>query len=149
MKQGPERDLVERYLDRLKRAGAGVGLDWQGLRETVESRFDSVAARRRDEAGRLLDGTPDGAVRIVFDERGKTISSEDFAGLVGRYRDDGRDLVCFIGGPDGHDPAFTDAADHVLSFGKMTFPHQLARLILAEQLYRAATILAGHPYHRS
>nr|WP_255679431.1 23S rRNA (pseudouridine(1915)-N(3))-methyltransferase RlmH [Jiella flava] len=150
MKQGPDRALVDRYLDRLSKVGGAVGLDFRGLKETVESRLDTVPARRRDEAARLTTGLSEDCVRVVFDERGKSLSSEDFAALLGDWRDAGRREVCFfLGGPDGHDPDLADGAERLIAFGKMTFPHQIARLMLAEQLYRAATILAGHPYHRA
>uniref|UniRef100_UPI00035D10FC 23S rRNA (pseudouridine(1915)-N(3))-methyltransferase RlmH n=2 Tax=Brucella/Ochrobactrum group TaxID=2826938 RepID=UPI00035D10FC len=91
-----------------------------------------------------------GAALILLDERGKTLGSEAFAAIVGRMRDDGkRQLIVAIGGPDGHDPALRSRADLVLALGELTWPHQIARILIAEQLYRAATILAGHPYHRS
>ncbi|MAU98800.1 MAG: 23S rRNA (pseudouridine(1915)-N(3))-methyltransferase RlmH [Fulvimarina sp.] len=150
MKQGPDKALVERYLGRLTSVGGQVGLDYRGLKEAVESRLQTVAERRREEAGKLVAGLEEGCVRIVFDERGKSLSSADFAALLGGLRDDGRRELCFfLGGPDGHDPDLAASADRLLSFGKMTFPHQIARLMLAEQLYRAATILSGHPYHRA
>ena len=149
MKQGPDRALVERYLDRLAKTGGQVGLDFRGVKEAVESRLQSVAERRKDEAEKLVSGLDESCVRIVFDERGQSMSSEDFAALIGELRDGGRREVCFfLGGPDGHDPDLAGSALKLVSFGKMTFPHQIARLMLAEQLYRASTILAGHPYHR-
>lgn len=87
--------------------------------------------------------------RVALDERGRDMSSTDFAALLGRWRDDGVGSVAFlIGGADGHGAAVREAADRTLSFGRMTWPHALARLMLVEQLYRASTILAGHPYHR-
>lgn len=150
MKRGPEEDLVDRYLDRLAKAGGQIGLDYRGLREIVESRASTVAERRREESAKLVEGIdPDGA-RIVFDERGDTLSSEEFATFLAQLRDGGRREVCFVlGGPDGHEPAFARSAEKCLSFGRMTFPHQIARIMLAEQLYRAVTILSGHPYHRA
>ena len=150
MKQGPDRALVERYLDRLSKVGGQVGLDFRGLKETVESRLQSVGERRKEEAAKLVAGLDDDCLRIVFDERGTSMSSEDFAAMLGNFRDAGRREVCFfLGGPDGHDPELAASAEKLLSFGKMTFPHQIARLMLAEQLYRATTILSGHPYHRA
>ncbi|MCB8836658.1 23S rRNA (pseudouridine(1915)-N(3))-methyltransferase RlmH [Aurantimonas sp. VKM B-3413] len=150
MKAGPERELSERYFDRLKKAGPAVAFEFQSLAEYPESRLGSVTERRRDEAERLGAAIPEGAVRVVLDETGKTLTSEDFAEALAKFRDTGRrDLVFLIGGPDGHDPSLTSSADLVLSLGRMTFPHQIARILLAEQIYRSATILAGHPYHRS
>jgi 23S rRNA (pseudouridine1915-N3)-methyltransferase len=91
-----------------------------------------------------------GTALILLDERGKSFSSEDFAGRLGLLRDGGRKaLVIAIGGADGHDQSLRDQAELVMSFGLLTWPHQLVRVMLGEQLYRAATILSGHPYHRS
>ena len=87
---------------------------------------------------------------INLDERGKSLSSEDFANRIAALRDGGRrSAVIAIGGPDGHDAGLRVAAELVLSFGAQTWPHQMVRIMLAEQLYRATTILAGHPYHRA
>ena len=92
----------------------------------------------------------EGSVLILLDERGKALDSEAFANLLGGYRDQGkRDLMIAIGGADGLDPALHDRADAVLCLGRMTWPHQLVRVLIAEQLYRAVTILSGHPYHRA
>jgi 23S rRNA (pseudouridine1915-N3)-methyltransferase len=149
MKAGPERELADRYLDRLGKAGGAVGLDYAGLHEEPESRAQGVAERKRDEAARLSAALPDKAVLVLLDERGKTLSSEDFAGRLGTFRDEGvRDLAIVIGGPDGLDPDLRSRAKLVLAFGAMTWPHQIVRILLAEQLYRAVTILSGHPYHR-
>jgi 23S rRNA (pseudouridine1915-N3)-methyltransferase len=98
----------------------------------------------------LADAVPKGATIIVLDQRGKTLSSEDFATRLGRWQDEGvGDLAFIIGGADGLDPAWRQRAALVLSLGAMTWPHVLARVMLAEQLYRAQSILAGHPYHRA
>jgi 23S rRNA (pseudouridine1915-N3)-methyltransferase len=91
-----------------------------------------------------------GTALILLDERGKSFSSEDFAGRLALLRDGGRKaLVIAIGGADGHDQSLRDQAELVMSFGLLTWPHQLVRVMLGEQLYRVATILSGHPYHRS
>ena len=96
-----------------------------------------------------MKSLPDGAVLVLLDERGLAQTSEDFARSLGDWRDAGRrDMVVAIGGADGHGEALRSRADRILSFGKMTWPHQLVRIMASEQLYRAATILAGHPYHR-
>lgn len=150
MKSGPERDLANRYLERLARSGAALGLDYAGLVEHAESRAEAAAERKRDEAARILAGLPEKTVLLALDETGKTLSSEDFASELARLRDEGvRDLGLVLGGPDGLDPEFRNRARLVLSLGRMTWPHQIARILLAEQLYRATTILAGHPYHRA
>lgn len=150
MKAGPERVLADRYLDRLKKIGAPLGLDYQGLSEYPESRLGTAPERKREEAERLRSSLAAGSVHLILDERGKTLSSEELAAAIAAFRDDGRrDLALLIGGPDGHDETLRSGANLVLSLGRMTYPHQIARILVAEQLYRAATILAGHPYHRA
>ncbi len=150
LKSGPERDLTARYVDRFKKTGAALGLDFNRTVEIPESRASNAATRKREEADALKKQLPQDAVLVLLDERGKTPDSEAFAAMLGRWRDDGRrDLAIAIGGADGHDPSLRESADAVIGFGKLTWPHQLVRIMLAEQLYRAATILAGHPYHRA
>ncbi|MCO5155235.1 MAG: 23S rRNA (pseudouridine(1915)-N(3))-methyltransferase RlmH [Aquamicrobium sp.] len=149
MKAGPERELADRYFGRLAKAGPAIGLDFAGVAEIAESRARDVNERRREEAAALAAHRTDAAL-FLLDERGKNPSSEDFAARIAALRDEGRKhLVLAIGGPDGHDAASRQAADYVLSFGAQTWPHQLVRVMLAEQLYRAVTILSGHPYHRA
>lgn len=149
LKAGPERELAGRYLDRAAKAGPRVGLSGFQVREVVEGRGASAAGRRAEEAAALAAVLPPGAARVVLDERGTAWGSRAFADFLARERDGGRPATAVvIGGPDGHDPAQRDGADLVLSFGAMTWPHQLVRVMLAEQLYRAVTLLSGHPYHR-
>ncbi|TCD13803.1 23S rRNA (pseudouridine(1915)-N(3))-methyltransferase RlmH [Oricola cellulosilytica] len=150
MKSGPETELVSRYSGRLTKAGRSLGLEFGGQIEIAESRAQTSALRRREESARCAElGSDPSTILILLDERGKSFSSSDFAGKIAGYRDDGiAHLVFALGGPDGHDPSLRDRADLVLSFGEQTWPHQLARIMLAEQLYRATTILSGHPYHR-
>ena len=148
MKQGPERELVARYLDRAVLSGKPLGLTGFEVSELAESRASSSPARKADEAKALRAALPEGIV-VALDERGRTQGSESFASQIARWRDDGRPAVSFvIGGADGLDPDFVKAADLTLSFSPLTWPHQLVRIMLAEQLYRATTILSGHPYHR-
>jgi len=150
MKSGPERELADRYFDRFAKLGAGLGLDFAGIDELPESRNASPDLRKRDEAERLATRIPAGAAVIILDERGKNLSSDDFSARLAALRDGGaRDAALVIGGPDGHDATIRERATLVLSFGAQTWPHQMVRFMLAEQLYRAATILAGHPYHRA
>jgi len=149
MKAGPERDLAARYLDRFSKAGPAVGLEWAGVSEIAESRAQTAALRKQEE-GRALVAAAQGAALILLDETGKSIGSEVFAARLGDLRDAGtRHALFAIGGADGHDPDIRKGAALVLSFGAMTWPHQIVRVMLAEQLYRAATILSGHPYHRA
>ena len=105
--------------------------------------------RKRQEALLLLDTVPDGAVVVALDERGKAFTSQAFAKKLQTFQDDGRSSIVFmIGGAYGHGEAVTDRADMLLSLGSMTWPHKLAKAMLAEQLYRATTIIEGHPYHK-
>ncbi|NBD31020.1 MAG: 23S rRNA (pseudouridine(1915)-N(3))-methyltransferase RlmH [Alphaproteobacteria bacterium] len=145
LRNGPEKALVDDYLDRFDRTGRGLGLGPVTVREVEDKKGGGMAA----EAA-LLDKTiPDGAVVCCLDERGKPMASPDFAHQLGEWRDQGRGDVAFvIGGADGIDPALCVQADLALSLGKMVWPHMLARVMLSEQLYRAASILAGSPYHR-
>ena len=115
-----------------------------------ESRAQCAAERKREEGDRLRQHLASGAALILLDERGKNISSEDFATRIAALRDGGRRAMTIaIGGPDGHDPSLRETAELVLSFGAQTWPHQMVRVMLGEQLYRVATILSGHPYHRA
>ena len=149
MKQGPERELVARYLDRAAASGKALGLTGFSVTELTESRAGSAASRKAEEARALREHLP-GSVRLVtLDEHGAALGSEDLARRLGRWRDDGiQNLSFVIGGPDGLAPDFVKQADLSLSFSPLTWPHQLVRIMLAEQLYRTTTILSGHPYHR-
>lgn len=150
MKAGPERELAARYFDRLSRGAASLGLDWAGVTEIGESRARSAEERRREESDRLRAIAANGAALFILDETGRQATSAEFAALIARTRDGGAREACFaIGGPDGHDPGLRGTARGAISFGAQTWPHQLVRVMLAEQLYRATTILSGHPYHRA
>jgi 23S rRNA (pseudouridine1915-N3)-methyltransferase len=150
LKSGPEKDLAARYFDLFAKAGPAVGLEFSRIAEVAESRASNAETRKREEAAMLSKALAEGSVLVLLDERGKALDSETFANLLGGYRDQGkRELMIAIGGADGLDPALYDRADAVLCLGKMTWPHQLVRVLIAEQLYRAVTILSGHPYHRA
>ena len=148
LKQGPERELCARYVERAKLSGKPLGLTGFDISEHLESRASSPDSRKAEEGRAFRSTLPEGII-VVLDEHGKTLSSERFARQIERWRDEGKPAVSFvIGGADGHDPAMIAAADLSLSFSPLTWPHQLVRIMLAEQLYRAVTILTGHPYHR-
>jgi len=149
MKQGPERELVARYLDRAVASGRPLALTGFDIAEFPESRAVTPAGRKAEEAKALEASLIEGAVAICLDEHGKSIASEALARQLARWRDDGRAAVAFIiGGADGLDQTLLAKANLVLSFSPLTWPHQLVRIMLAEQLYRTTTILSGHPYHR-
>lgn len=149
LKDGAERELLERYRDRFGDLGKRLGLNPVAWHEPGESRAATATKRCAEEGAALLKLARDADTIIVLDERGKALTSQAFAQLLGKIRDDGAGtLAILVGGPDGQAPAVRDAAHIKLSLGAITLPHGLARIVLAEQLYRAATILAGHPYHR-
>jgi 23S rRNA (pseudouridine1915-N3)-methyltransferase len=148
LKAGPERDLVERYAARMAAVGKPLGLTF-ALREVGESRARQAAARMDQEGEALLDCVGKGLL-VAFDEHGGSMDSGRFAERIAAWRDAGNaELHCVIGGPDGLSKRILDQAALKLSFGAMTLPHQLARILVVEQLYRAMTILSGHPYHRA
>lgn len=150
MKTGPERELADRYFERFAKSGPAIGLEFSGVAEIAEGRAQNPNERRREEGQKLQAQLQPGTVLFLLDERGKNLSSDDFANRIGQLRDGGRKaLVIAIGGADGHDQSIRDQAELMVSFGAATWPHQLVRVMLGEQLYRAATILSGHPYHRS
>ena len=142
---GPEAALISDYLKRFDQTGRAMGLGLASVVEVEDKRKRGSAA----EGALLRAAAPDGACLIALDERGKTMTSPKFATMIGDLRDQGRrDCAFLIGGADGHDAEMREASDRLLSFGPMVWPHMLARVMLAEQLYRAASILSGAPYHR-
>lgn len=149
MKSGAERDLADRYLDRLEKAGRGIGLRNVEVVEIRDSRAQEVERRRLEEAIALANVLTDGGATVVLDEHGDNLDSAAIAGEIRAWRDSGREAATFvIGGADGLGAEIRRRADVTLSFGAATWPHQLVRVMLLEQLYRAVTILSGHPYHR-
>lgn len=149
MKSGPDRDLADRYLARAAKAGRTLGFKSIDIVEVGESRAARADDRMAEEGVALARAIEPGAVRVVLDAGGLSLSSDEFSARLGRWRDAGRQAACFmIGGADGLAPPLKTGADLVLSFGAATWPHQLVRIMLLEQLYRAVTILSGHPYHR-
>lgn len=149
MKKGPERELAERYRERASKAGRAVGIQDVEVIEVAESRAREVNRRMIEESIALTQLIPDDAVTVVLDQRGESLDSARFTSTLQRWRDNGRPAAVFvIGGADGLAPSLNEKADLRLAFGAATWPHQLVRIMLLEQLYRAVTILAGHPYHR-
>lgn len=149
MKKGPEQELVGRYFDRFSKLAPSLGLSFINVHEIVESRLQTASQRMEEEGEKLIATLSDDSRLIVLDERGKSMSSLNFAKILQDWRDTGgKHMTIALGGPDGHSEAVRKRADLLLSFGQMTWPHQIARILLSEQLYRAATILSGHPYHR-
>lgn len=143
-----ERELVDRYVSRAGQTGRSIGLSPFDVVEVAESRAGSVDARKREEAQAIRAKLPPDVALTLFDERGRAVTSRDFATAVRTARDGGRAAMAFvIGGPDGLDATLRSGAS-VVSFGAMTLPHRLVRIVAAEQIYRATTILSGHPYHR-
>jgi 23S rRNA (pseudouridine1915-N3)-methyltransferase len=146
LRGGPEGALISDYITRFDRTGRALGLGPLSVAEVEDRKGGGMSA----EAVLLRKVIPKGAVICCLDERGKVESSPDFAARLGSWRDAGRSDVAFvIGGADGIDPDLRSESDHLLSFGAMVWPHMLVRVMLSEQLYRAASILAGSPYHRA
>jgi 23S rRNA (pseudouridine1915-N3)-methyltransferase len=146
LRTGPERLLVDDYLDRFTKTGRVLGLGPAEVIEVEDRKGGGMSA----EATLLEKTVPKGALVCTLDERGRVLSSPDFAALLAQWRDAGRqDATFIIGGADGIDPGLRSRADASISFGAMVWPHMLVRVMLAEQLYRAASILAGAPYHRT
>jgi 23S rRNA (pseudouridine1915-N3)-methyltransferase len=149
LKAGPERQLVSRYSERIGPAGRSVGLGPLDLREVDEGRARRPDDRKIDEALRIAALLPEGGTLWALDEKGANLTSEDFARDIAKLREGGTSaLGCIIGGPDGLDESLRQRANRLIAFGAMTLPHQLVRILLLEQIYRATTILSGHPYHR-
>jgi 23S rRNA (pseudouridine1915-N3)-methyltransferase len=140
-RSGPARELFDSYCRRCP---------WPIRLVEIAPRSAMPLERRlADEAGRLLGAIPRDAALTALDERGRLLSSRSFATRIGAWQQEGRsDLAFLIGGPDGLAGDLLERADLVLALGRMTWPHLLVRVLLAEQIYRATTILAGHPYHR-
>jgi 23S rRNA (pseudouridine1915-N3)-methyltransferase len=150
LKAGPERELFERYFKRLADLARTSGVSGVDLREIEEGRARRPEDRQAEESRLILAAAPKGARLALLDERGAALSSAQWASEIGKARDSSAPAYAVvIGGPDGLDASLRGRAQSVLSFGAMTWPHQLVRVMAAEQLYRALSILSGHPYHRA
>jgi 23S rRNA (pseudouridine1915-N3)-methyltransferase len=150
LKQGPERELAERYRERFDDIGRKLGFHGLEVHEIPESRARDAASRIAEEAAAISAAIPPKSVLVALDERGDNIDSGTFARHLGRWRDDQvANSIFAIGGADGLSPELRRMARLRMAFGSATWPHQMARVMLLEQVYRAATILAGHPYHRA
>src|SRR5690348_15172879 len=148
LKRGPERDLAERYRERAAKSGRVVGLRGLDVVEIAESRARDAQRRMIEEWIALATVIPKDAVVALLDPRGEILDSNSFTARLRGWNDGGHDVAFVIGGPDGLAPTLAEEASLRLAFGALTWPHQLVRIMLLEQIYRATTILAGHPYHR-
>ena len=150
LKQGPERELAERYRKRAADAGRRAGLNAVDIVEIKESRAGDTARRMLEESIAVANLIPERAITVILDARGESLSSEAFAGRLHEWRQQDNPAVVFIiGAADGLAPSLKEKASLAIAFGAATWPHQLIRIMLLEQLYRAVTILTGHPYHRA
>ena len=141
MGRGPEADLLGSYLKRLP---------WPvSLEEIDDRKAPGQGHQKAWEAERILEKLPAGGIVYALDERGKNLSSQELVDALGQARDLDTPISFIIGGADGLDPKVRQAATHLLAFGKATWPHKLVRAMMVEQIYRAVTILTGHPYHRA
>jgi 23S rRNA (pseudouridine1915-N3)-methyltransferase len=148
MKRGPERELAERYRERAAKSGRVIGLRGLDVIEIAESRARDTQRRMLEESIALANVIPDGAAIVLLDPNGENLDSARFTTRLRGWNDGGRDVAFLIGGPDGLAPSLAEKAALRLAFGAATWPHQLVRIMLLEQLYRAVSILSGHPYHR-
>ncbi len=150
LKAGSEQELTERYRKRAEQVGRRIGLRAVEVIEIRESRAQEIGKRMTEESIALASMIPDKAAVIILDQRGENLDSASLAAQLARWRDDGRPAAVFIiGGDDGLAPSLRDKANLRIALGAATWPHQLVRAMLLEQLYRATTILSGHPYHRA
>ena len=150
LKPGPEKTIAGDYLTRAEGLGRRCGISRIAVTEFPEAQASSPAARMAEEGRLAASALPAKVFSVVLDERGKALASEAFADLLRRHLDGGTaDMAFLIGGPDGHAPKIREDAGLLMSFGPMTWPHRLVRVMLFEQLYRALTIITGHPYHRA
>jgi 23S rRNA (pseudouridine1915-N3)-methyltransferase len=150
LKQGPERELAVRYRKRFDDIGRKLGFRGLEIHEIAESRARDAAARIAEEAAAIVSSIPENSVLVTLDERGENVDSRGLARHLGRFRDQSAACTVFvIGGADGLSPELRRREKLVIAFGTATWPHQMVRVMLLEQLYRAATILSGHPYHRA
>lgn len=149
LKDANERDLFARYQDRIGGVSGPLGFSKLETREFSESRAKTAQLRKHQEAQDLLSALANIETRVILDECGGSMSSRALATWLASQRDDGVGALAFvIGGPDGHDDSVRKTATKTLSLSSFTLPHGLARIVLVEQIYRAMTILSGHPYHR-
>ncbi len=149
LKDGPLRQLAADYADRIAKVGPQAGLKSLQIREFDEARASDSKQRKSREAEVILAAIPPASIIVALDETGKSLSSRDFSGKIAKWRDDGeQDLVFIVGGPDGLDYDLVKSARQTIAFGMSTWPHQLVKVMLLEQIYRAITLLLGHPYHR-
>ncbi|MGO3929031.1 23S rRNA (pseudouridine(1915)-N(3))-methyltransferase RlmH [Rhodopseudomonas pseudopalustris] len=150
LKQGPERELADRYYQRFDEIGRKLGFRGLELHEIAESRARDAATRMTEEAAAIGALVPERAALVAMDERGDSLDSVSFARKLAGWRDQSVPQTVFvIGGADGLSPELRRRAKLLVSFGAATWPHQMVRVMLLEQIYRAATILSGHPYHRA
>lgn len=150
LKDSPERELAERYRKRAADVGRRIGFRDVEILEIRESRAAEVAKRTIEESIALANVIPEKSAVVLLDQRGESLDSAKLATRLARWRDDGKPAAVFIiGGDDGLAQTLRDQAVLQLSFGAATWPHQLVRVMLLEQLYRCTTILSGHPYHRA
>jgi 23S rRNA (pseudouridine1915-N3)-methyltransferase len=148
LKRGPESELAERYRERAVKAGRGIGVRSLDIIEIAESRARDAQRRMLEESIALANIIPERAAVVLLDPSGQALDSAAFVKRLRGWNDGARDVAFVIGGPDGLAPTLSDEADVHLAFGALTWPHQLVRVMLLEQIYRAVTMMSGHPYHR-
>ena len=141
--------VAQGFAEYQKRLSHWLPLDLVEIEPGLRGKGRDAARAMADEGARVIAAVPKGALMVALDGRGRAWSSEELAQRLQHWRNGGRDLALLVGGPEGHAPDVLDAADERWSLGPLTLPHMLVRLVVAEQLYRAAALLANHPYHRA
>jgi 23S rRNA (pseudouridine1915-N3)-methyltransferase len=141
--------VAEGFAEYRKRLSHWLPLDLVEVEPGLRGKGRDAARAMSDEGARVLAAVPKGALIVALDGRGRAWSSEELAQRLQHWRNGGRDLALLVGGPEGHAAEVLDAAGERWSLGPLTLPHMLVRLVVAEQLYRAAALLANHPYHRA
>lgn len=149
LKNNPILEIQKDYESRILNLSKSVGIKSLEIKELPISKKSSIKERQKEEAKIISQHIKQNNLNLFLDGKGENINSVDISQIISKSSFDGKDLVFFIGGPDGFDEKIIKVANKIISFGRVTWPHKLIRIMLLEQLYRGITILNNHPYHRN
>jgi len=149
LKNNPILEIQRDYESRILNLSKSVGIKNLEIKELPVSKKSSIKERQKEEAKIISQHIKQDNLNVFLDGKGENINSVDISQIISKSSFDGKDLVFFIGGPDGFDEKIIKVANKIISFGRVTWPHKLIRIMLLEQLYRGVTILNNHPYHRN
>lgn len=149
LKNNPILEIQKDYESRILNLSKSVGIKNLEIKELPISKKSSIKERQKEEAKIISQHIKQDNLNVFLDGKGENINSVDISQIISKSSFDGKDLVFFIGGPDGFDEKIIKVANKIISFGRVTWPHKLIRIMLLEQLYRGITILNNHPYHRN